>query len=374
MFTFPIRLAFAPEPLGLAYNCSVCFTVSPSTLGSHAMRRLFLVIAILLPVSAQNSSFEAGLTLYRNGKLPEALERFKESEQASEVSPLRQFYRGVCLAKLGQWGPASASLSNYLESYPADPHGWFWLSRVQLLQKDYSGAHVSIQRAIAIGPASSETKRVLGEIELELGQNQLAYEAWIEAHRLDPLDAQTTYHLGRLFFEAEFFKEAADWLRDTLRLVPAHFSALTYLALCAEHLGDEPTAIRLYKQAIAQSKSQKAPFAWAYVSYAKLLRQSGNDKEALFVLEESARLAPDASALAILGQILQDRGERDRAERAYRRGIQLDPNVSVLHYRLSLLLRSGGRVEEAQRESDLFSRAKKAEEAARTAVSAIRKE
>jgi len=327
---------------------------------------------LVLPAFAQTSRFEVGLALYRDGRLHEAIELFKASEEGGEIQPLRQFYKGVCLAKIGRFESASASLVSYLEIQPTDPHGWFWLSRTQLLQKNFVGARHSIQRCLNIQPGSSEANRTLGEIELEMGQNQAAYVAWIKAIQLDPRDSETTYHLGRLFFEADFFPEAATWLRQTLRLDPGHFKAATYLALSTEHLGDRSTAALLYKQGIAQSKLRNSPDSWAYVSYAKLLRQTGKDAEALSVLEESERLCPNASALALLGQILADLGEKRRAEAVYRRGIQLDPALSGLHYRLSLLLRSAGRVEEAQKESALFSAAKKMEENARISISAIR--
>lgn len=336
-----------------------------SVWGGRVLASLLLLIAA--------SRFDAGLSLYREGRLTAALEEFNASERAGEDRPTRGFYQGVCQAKLGRLAEAQPRLLAYVAAQPADPNGWFWLSRTQLLQKQFPEARKSIQRAIDLAPGSFEALRTQGEIELELRNHDAAYRAWMAANKLNSKDAQTTYYLGRLFYEADLPNEAAAWLRETLRLAPTHFSAMTYLALCAEQLPDNQTALRLYREAIRQSKLQKAPYSWAYLSYAKLLRQMGNDKEALAVLEEAGQLCPEAHALALLGSMLAARDQTARAEAVLRRAIEMDPNISEAHYRLSLLLQTSGRGAEAQRETERFKAAKEAEEQTRSKVSAIRK-
>lgn len=344
------------------------------TLGNLVLVAALLAASSAVPLAfGQVPHFQTGLTLYHDGRLREALDQFDASEKAGETKPARGFYQGVCLAKLGDLPEASARLLAYVSAQSSDAHGWYWLSRTQLLQKQFGEARTSVQRAISLDPKSSQSYRTLGEVEFQLRDNNAAYRAWLAANKLNPNEAQTTYYLGRVFFEADFLDEAAVWLRKTLDLAPAHFSAMTYLGLCAEHLGENGAALRLYREAIRQSNLQKAPFAWAYLSYAKLLRQSGDDAQALSVLEESEKVCPEAHALAILGQLLIARQQTARAESVLRRAIQMDPSISEAHYRLSLLLRSTGQSEEAQREMKAFESAKKTEESDKNKVSAIRK-
>lgn len=347
--------------------------IFPCGTGRAPVTNLLLLLVAIAPVLAETSKFEAGLAFYRSGRLREALAEFSASEKAGEAKPARDFYKGVCLAKLSDWPEASERLLAYVSAQPSDPNGWYWLSRAQLFQKQFSEARTSIQRAFNLAPKSYEVLRTQGEIELELRNNDAAYRAWIEAHKLNPRDAQTTYYLGRLFYEADFPNEAAVWLRDTLRLAPTHFSAMTYLGLCAEQVADNDTALRLYREAIRQSKLQNAPYAWAYLSYAKILRQLGNDGEALAVLEESEKSCPDAHALSILGHLLAARQRTARAEAVLRRAMQLDPSISEVHYHLGLLLRSSGRNQEALEEMKRFKETKEVEERDRNKISAIRR-
>jgi tetratricopeptide (TPR) repeat protein len=285
---------------------------------------------------------------------------------------LPAFQRGVCLVKNAQWQQAIALLSPYAEAHQADAAAWYWLAQAHLYQRQFSPALTSILRSIEIDNKSARSYRTLGEIELQLKDNDAAYRAWISANKLDPSDAKTAYYIGRLFFEADLLNEAASWFRQTLKLDARHFAAMTYLAICAERLEFQSTAVELYRAAIRESKEQQKPFPWAFLNYAKYLRQSGKDQEARVLLEEAERLCPEAHALALLGQMLAA-DQPERAERVLRRAIALDSGIPEAHYRLAMLLRSAGRIDEADTEFQRFQDAKSAEERSKNGIQAIRK-
>lgn len=185
-----------------------------------------------------------------------------------------------------------------------------------------------------------------------------AYRAWLRASELKPDDFQSTYYLGRLFYEANTFDQAAAWFRETLRLAPKHFAAMTYLGLTAEALNMPDTAERLYRAAMKESKAQGKPYSWAWLSLAKLLRLRSNERDALALLEEGEKLCPDAPLLAQLGQMLASAGNNERAEAVLRRSIKVDPSIATAHYALARLLRLRGELDEVARETEAFQRAK----------------
>jgi Flp pilus assembly protein TadD len=323
--------------------------------------------------AAVDTNFEAGLALYRSGQCAAAIRAFAVSEAAGEPAVERPYYYGVCLAKQGAWSESSARLKVYTEVRPEEYRGWYWLAQAQLYRRDFDGARTAITRAIALKGGSAEAYRTLGQVELERKEYNAAYTAWIRANQLNPADSRVTYYIGRLFYEAAFFEEAASWLRETLRLKADDFAAMTYLALCAEQLRMADTAVQLYRQAIRTSKEQGQPFSWAFLSYSKLLRQQGDTSGALALLEEAEKTCPEAHVLSTLGLALLSRGDKTRAESALRRAIALNPSISEAHYRLSLLLRSSGRVDEADAELSQFDAAKREEEKNSVRLTAIRK-
>jgi len=317
--------------------------------------------------------FDAGMSLYRANDCSGALLQFEASKTAGEDVPVRSFYEGVCLAKQSEWSHAEERLAPYAANHPRDARAWYWLAQSQLYQKNFASARESMLKALNLDGKSVEAQRGLGEIELELRNYDGAYHAWIQANKLDPTDARTTYYLGRLFFEAEFLDVAASWFRQTLKLAPSHFAAMTYLAMCAERLDMESTAVALYRSAIRESKQQGKPFPWAYTGLAKLLRQLGSDQEALAILQEAEKVCPEAHLLTVLGQLLASANQGAKAESVLRRAIEMDDSIPDAHYRLALLLGASGRGPEAQAEMRRFQQAKDAEERNKAKIQAIRK-
>ncbi len=338
------------------------------------MKALCVLLAVCWIAHAEDSGrFTAGLKLYRAGDCVGAIKKFEASASASEPSPERPFYHGVCLARQGYWERAEKLLSPWAHDHAADARAWYWLAQAHLYQKHFEQAKESIGRSLAIDGQSADAFRTLGEIELELKNHDAAYRAWLKAHQLNPRDERTDYYLGRLFFEADFLNEAAAWFREVLKLAPGHYASMTYLAQCAERMDMEPTAVSLYRAAIRESKAQGKPYSWAFVNLGKLLRQQGKDDEALAVLEESEKTCPEAHGLTILARILETRGENARAETILRRAIQMDSSIPDAHYRLALLLRASGRTSESEVEMRKFQDAKAVEEQNKVRIQAIRK-
>ncbi len=332
-----------------------------------------LLVAAAGAFAGDSPRFTAGMGLYRSGNCEAALAEFLASEKAGETEQERPLFQGICLAKQGDWSAAVGYLDVYTATRPGDARGWNWLAQSHLYGREFARAKKAIGRAIELEPNSADSYRTLGEIELERKDHDGAYRAWIKANQLAPRDARTTYYLGRLFFEAEFWNEAAGWLRQTLKSDPHHFAAMTYLGMCAERLEMERTAIDLYAAAIRESKQQKKPYAWAFLSYGKLLRQKGNEREALAVLEEAEQICPEAHLLTVLGQMLAST-DPAKAVEVLRRAIAMDASIPDAHYRLSLLLRHEGKAAEAEAELEQFRQAKALEERNTTAVRAIQRE
>ena len=285
---------------------------------------------------------------------------------AEPCAPLLPLDRGVCLAQRNEWPAAETAFLEYTASHAADPHGWDWLAQSRLHQKKFASAKESIQHALTLDPRAAASFRTLGEIELELHNYDAAYRAWLQADKLKPGDARTTYYLGRLFFEADFLNEAAAWFRETLKADPRHFAAMTYLGMCAERLNMQKTALDLYQAAIRESKRQNKPFSWAFLANAKLLRQTGREKEALDLLEEAEKTCPEPHILTLLGQM-------QSSEALLRRAIAMDPSIPDPHYTLALLLRKSGHPSESAQEMKKFQDAKDAATRNKTQIQAIRK-
>lgn len=244
------------------------------------------------------------------------------------------------------------------------PRQFYDLASQQFTKGDFAGAKNSFTRAIELDRLYADAYRGLGMTDLELKDYEGSYHAWLKAVDINPQDEKSKYFLGRLFYEADIPNQAAAWLREALKLKPDDYQAMTYLGLSAEALGYDQTALQLYHKALSASKSQTHPYSWAFLSLANLLKKQGEEKEALLVLEEGAQKCPEAHELAVLGELLATQNEPQRAEHVLRQAIALDPTLSQPHYRLGLLLKSLGRLDESRTEMTKFQEAKRREDQA----------
>jgi tetratricopeptide (TPR) repeat protein len=245
---------------------------------------------------------------------------------------------------------------------PQTARGFYDLGSKQFLQRHFDEAKTSFSRAIEIDGMCAEAYQGLGMTALELKDYNSAYRAWLKAVELNPKDEKSKYFLGRLFYEADFPNEAAAWLREALQLSPDDYQAITYLGLCAESLGLDDTAARLYRKAISDSKAQNKPYSWAFLSLGNFLKKHGDSTEALAVLNEGFQKCPEAHELTALGELLTTQDQAQRAEEVLREAIAMDPELSQPHYRLGLLLKSNGRLEESKSEMVKFQQAKERED------------
>jgi tetratricopeptide (TPR) repeat protein len=321
---------------------------------------------------SQTHHFDQGRALYNQQHYREALQELRASQAAHEPVDALPLYTAMCEEQLEHWSEASAELSPYLAGHPSDSQAWYWLGNAQLMQRQFTAARHSFQRAIALNQLYEDGFRGLGLAQFELKDYDGAYHSWLKAAGLNEKDEKVKYYLGRLFYEADFANQAAAWLRQALALNPKDYEAMTYLALSAEVLNFQDTAQQLYRAAIDTSTSQGKPYAWAYLSLANLLRKRGNDDEALAILEEGAKKCPEAHELTKLGELLASHNRKPEAEQVLRRAVALDPSLSEAHYRLALLLKSSGDDAGSNAQMEAFRKAK-AQESSRPKIMAIRR-
>jgi tetratricopeptide (TPR) repeat protein len=175
-----------------------------------------------------------------------------------------------------------------------------------------------------VDPDSAQMHRVMAQEETRQGNTNGAIAQYRKAIAIDS-------HLPGVHFElAE--------LLNTSRDVQIQKEAMEeYRAALAANPTDEKTICRL-----GDIDAEKGNIPQAYAEYSK-----------------AVELQPaDADATLGLANVLIEMNQQDKALTLLEQTIQMDPGNATAHYRLGMLYRKNGRLEDAQREVEFYKKYK----------------
>lgn len=164
-------------------------------------------------------------------------------------------------------------------------------------------------------------------------------------------NAETWYELGRIKYTLNRFAESIQCFQRSLELEPKSVKAENNLGLALEGINRDEDAIAAYRQAMAWQKDAPHPSEQPLVNLAILLANRGNMEEAVALIVEADRLAPEDPKISEqMGRIYTRLGRLPEAQRALEKAAALKPESAAIHYELAQVYRKQGKAEEAKAE------------------------
>lgn len=184
------------------------------------------------------------------------------------------------------------------------------------------------------------------------GDAQQAREAFSQALKTDPGNNAALLGIARIYREQAFHTSAIEYLERILTDNPEQVEALSELAINQDAIGEEAKAEALHRQVVALRPEEPAgynnlgfnallqghyPEAIEAFRQALLLRpddkQVRNNLATVYALNGDEELALQQFEVAVgkpaaynnLGYIYMTQGEWDKAERAYKKALDLSP-------------------------------------------------
>jgi Flp pilus assembly protein TadD len=152
-------------------------------------------------------------------------------------------------------------------------------------------------------PESAVARLVLGEMLNREGNMAAAEPVLREAIQLDPKRAKAHFELGYSLQNQGKGTDAADAYREALALEPEMAMAHYNLAIDLVSLKDEKGAEEHFRAAI----KYRPDFGEAFLGLAMLLGRQGRENEAMELVEEAARVAPQDSRPGELAKELREK-------------------------------------------------------------------
>jgi tetratricopeptide (TPR) repeat protein len=220
-------------------------------------------------------------------------------------------------------------------------------SITQLLEKaqaslergDLASAAALLEQALSLDGGQKQAMEVhkrLAMVEYLLGKLD-RFEAHIrEAIRLNPMDADAHYHLGRHFFEEKRYREAMGAFQEAIRIQPEHYKARYYAGLVHKGENDGEGAKREFQAAIRVIEHLKVRYAWPFTDLGEWLINEGEYERGVGWLYRATRNDPKSPhAWYHYAKAIFQKEPSFEVKEALLVAIGLDPGYSEAYYLLA---------------------------------------
>lgn len=258
-----------------------------------------------------------GSLLAKEGKLDEAIEKYRAALRLRPGYPEAHFFLGNAYDQQGNLEAAAAEYEQALWYAPlkGPAHILLGVALAKLNRPEDAAAHYAA--ALQLDATSAVAHNNLARLRHTQGRLDEAIEHYTAAAKLDPMLAQAHNNLGIVLLQRGRVAEGTVELRAALRLNPTNSESQFNLALALNQQGQWTEAAELFRQTVGTALHD----ANAHSQFALALARLGQTREAMAHFATALLAQPDfAAALDGLAWILatDERAEYRNGEEAVR--------------------------------------------------------
>ena len=300
----------------------------------------------------QIDTCQQGSQLFYQHRWQEAAETFQNCELKSPGKTDALLYRAKSLVNLADFPGAGAALDSYIASHRDSDDALYLLGYVRFRQDQPRKSLDAFAGAAKLKAPQAGDLKIAALDYVLLNDYESAAQYLEQSLKMNPQDAETRYHLGRVRYQQNQFDLAIAAFEEVLRQEPANVKAEDNLGLCLEAKNQNEKAVAAYRKAIEMDATATVRIAQPYIDLGKLLNTLNRAPEAAPALSEAVKIQPDsASAHYELGRALFLLGHLEDSQSQLTEAIRLDSDNSSPHY---LLGRVYSRMGKAQLAAEQF--------------------
>ncbi|MCE5246942.1 MAG: tetratricopeptide repeat protein [Candidatus Polarisedimenticolia bacterium] len=187
--------------------------------------------------------------------------------------------------------------------------------------------------------------KALGPLYLK-GINEAGLKNWDSAEKYlklaieaDPKFVGPRGALADVCYRKGDKAQAVNWYDEEIKIAPDAIPVMLNRAALLDEMGRKDDALAAYQAILEKSPTE----ASAYTSIATIYTDKGQEDKAIEILQKMEQVAkPDAKAWFNIGANFSNADKLDRAEQAYRKALELDPNLAEANREMGYIaLRKG---------------------------------
>lgn len=302
----------------------------------------------------KDNAYEQAVSLFQAGRYQDAVNAFA---RVTETYPEAFLYASKALIKTNRFAEAQAPVMRYIALRPQSDEGYYLLGYVLFRQGRAKESIFVYEQAQLLKPPTADDLKIIGLDYGLLNDFERASQFLEKSLAANADDLEARYYLGRVRFEQNRFAEARSIFEDVLRRDPAHTKAQNNLGQVFEGLNDQVRAIQAYRRAIEMDRSSTRPSEQPLLNLGTLLGESGQNEEALKLLERAAEINPNSAKVKLqLGKVYSRLGRLSEAEHELLAATRLSPSDAGTRYVLGQVYRKQGKTELAREQLQLSER------------------
>ncbi|MHC8441557.1 MAG: tetratricopeptide repeat protein [Candidatus Eutrophobiaceae bacterium] len=274
----------------------------------------------------------AGISLFRCGKKDAGLLVMQRSvELFPHLVQLRIHFASL-LQESGRFQDAAREYHSALGATPPNPQQapvWRSLAGTYLSSNEPHRALECARKLYELGVRDADTLNLLGVAHGRIGQGKDAANFLRQAIRLQPTHANALNNIGHLFSSLGRFEEAREYLRRSVACSPRNVDALNNLGNLLRRMGQVTEAVQTLERAL--NLSPQLPELWNNQGLAFL--DLGVSEKAVESFDQAIALSP-SYAIAYVGRgLAMEQDEHwEQACESLRRASDLAPEDASCNY------------------------------------------
>ena len=254
----------------------------------------------------------------------------------------------------GKLKEAEEQVQTFARLHPEEAEAVFLRALVAFQNGQLQQASELAEECLKRGDSRAEVHKLLAMSEY-LQRHFDKFETHIrEAAKLNPLDPDPHYHLGRYYFEDKRYDQALGAFKKAFELQPDHFKSHYYAGLIHEGQNNIEAAKQEMQAAIRVIDRMKLRYAWPYADLGRLLVNEEDYDRGIGWLYRAVRNDPESPyARYHYAKALFRNGATFEVKQELMEAIKLDPGYGDAYYLLARYYQKTG---EAQRAKETFAK------------------
>jgi tetratricopeptide (TPR) repeat protein len=199
--------------------------------------------------------FYKSLVAHAEGKLQDALEYLKKTEEATDLIVPRLLLQGRCHAGLGDIGAGLTTFQKALDFQPDNAEAYYWVGLCLKEKQDLTDARSFLRRTTLIDPGFGPAWYEQGNVALLLARYDEAIRAYRKAIELIPEGVEIYNNLALALQAKGDHSEAVSELNRALAINPNYAEAHANLFVSLTALGQSAEAEAAKQKAVVLQPS-----------------------------------------------------------------------------------------------------------------------